>query len=74
MEIYIFGLGVFVICLVIASVFFVNQEETKNTMTLTKQMKWIMTEWEIMVDSQTKNNLFPSRLNKTSYKINHCKN
>ena len=30
MEIYIFGLGVFVICLVIASVFFVNQEETKK--------------------------------------------
>ena len=30
MEIYIFVLGVFVICLVIASVFFVNQEETKK--------------------------------------------
>ena len=30
MEIYIFGLGVFVVCLVIASVFFVNQEETKK--------------------------------------------
>jgi TM2 domain-containing membrane protein YozV len=30
MEIYIFGLGVFVICLVIASVFFVNHEETKK--------------------------------------------
>ena len=30
MEIYIFGLGVFVVCLVMASVFFVNQEETKK--------------------------------------------
>ena len=29
MEIYIFGLGVFVVGLVVASVFFVNDEETK---------------------------------------------
>ena len=30
MEIYIFGLGVFVVGLVVASVFFVNDEETKK--------------------------------------------
>ena len=29
-EIYIFGLGVFVVGLVVASVFFVNDEETKK--------------------------------------------
>jgi len=33
-------------------------------------MKWIMTEWEIMVDSQTKNSLFLSSFYKAFNKKN----
>ncbi len=72
MEIYLFVLGVFVTGLVIASVFFVNEEEKKNITILTKQMKWIMMEWEIMEDFLKKNNLLSSSFYKTSYKIYHC--
>jgi len=39
MEIYIFGLGVFVVGLVVASVFFVNDEETKKYETEIKKME-----------------------------------
>ena len=74
MEIYIFGLGVFVICLVIASVFFVNHEETKKYNDIDEANEMDYDGMGNYGRFPKKNSLFPSCLNKTSYKINHCKN
>ncbi len=73
MEIYLFVLGVFVTGLVIASVFFVNEEEKKKYNDIDRANEM---DYDGMGNygrfPQKKNNLLSSSFYKTSYKIYHC--